>query len=37
MHKSSSIIGVNIDYDNKSSTNITDTKFLCIFIDNTFA
>ena len=28
---------MNIDYDNKSVTNITDTKFFVIFIDNTFA
>jgi hypothetical protein len=31
---SSSTIDMNIEYDNKSVTNITNTKFLVIIIDN---
>lgn len=34
--KSSTTIDMNIDYDNKSFTNITNTEFLLIVIGNTF-
>jgi len=35
--KVASLFDMNFDCDNKSITNITDTEFLGIFIDNTFA
>jgi len=35
--KSNSTIDMNIDYDNKSLNNITNTKFLIIVIDNTIS